>query len=201
MNLYTMMSLGLAASVAGVSVFGPERMTTGTYFREAQAGHNRLAYHLGTTFAAWYRILVGVLVFTGVYQFIGGNTVDSGVVYGVLLLAYWCYYGLAAIVSFVASTRNASLIASLGAICVGVFSGFMPFPKGLKVLAFPFWVSQIFMERQHASTAHWGTENLSEWGYESGMEAPAFVVLSAMAVAIHATGFAVMTIAHRDRQR
>lgn len=64
-GLFVSLAIGIAASPAGVKTFGEERPV---YFREASAGHNRLAYYIAKSVAVLYRLTIGSFHFVSCFH-------------------------------------------------------------------------------------------------------------------------------------
>jgi hypothetical protein len=165
LHLYMMMALGLGASVAGVNIFGRERLS---YFRDAQAGCNRLAYFVGTALASVYRVLLGGLVFSTLVHGIGRLMIPFSVVFGALTLNYFAVYAMACAVSIVASERDSPVIAATLSILMAVFSGAISFPRGLKVLSPTFWGSQVMHQYHDDFATDYAEPTMGTWGYARG---------------------------------
>jgi hypothetical protein len=117
------LTCGLAASPAGVKVFGEEKPV---YWREAAAGHNRLAYYLGKTLASIPRFVISSLHFAAPYQFLGRPHVQFGIQYLIIFLQFAGVYGLSVVVSFVVRRENASLLSVIVSLIVAIFCGYGP---------------------------------------------------------------------------
>jgi len=200
LHMYQLMSLGLAAAVAGVNVFGVERLQ---YFREVPTGLNRVAYFLANVTAALPRVFLVSLVYASVFTVLASLPVPFQFLYFAVVLSYWSIYGLGACVSVTASQKASSLIASTGAVCFAVFNGFIDFPVVLKRFTPGFYASQI-LQQQHARwIAHWAADPMAEneTGYAFGRLTESFFLMVVIGIVLHAIAFALMVLTHRDRQR
>lgn len=117
------MAVGLAGSPAGVKAFGEERLV---FFREAAAGHNRVAYYFGKMFSMFYREILAALHFSTIYHILSQPLISFNLFFGVIFLFWFCVYGLAACVSMIVKRENASLLAVVICMFAGVFNGFGP---------------------------------------------------------------------------
>jgi ABC-type multidrug transport system ATPase subunit/ABC-type multidrug transport system permease subunit len=102
------LAISLAAASAGVSVFGEEQIV---YRREVAAGHSHIAYYCGTSVAQIPRLCVDALHFAFLFHVLSQPLTSFGQFLGIVFLLYFAIYGLAAIVSFLVSRRNAALLA------------------------------------------------------------------------------------------
>lgn len=59
--MFLNIAIGVSCGTAGVKIFGEDRVV---YWREAAAGHDKVAYFLGVVLASCLRILVCSLHFT-----------------------------------------------------------------------------------------------------------------------------------------
>jgi ABC-type multidrug transport system ATPase subunit len=200
LSMYQLMSLGLAASVAGVNVFGLERLQ---YFREVPTGVNRIAYFVANVTAAWFRVFLASLVYSAVFTILGSIVVPFAYLYFVALLTYWCIYGIGACISVTAEFTSAALIAATASICVGVFNGFIGFPFWLKCLTFGFWGSQIVQEQHARWIMHWSSDAMAtpETGYEAGRLTLSFALMLIIGIIIHIIALLLMVFTHRSKQR
>jgi hypothetical protein len=198
LHMYMMMSLGLAASVAGVNVFGRERSN---YFRDAQSGSNRLAYFVGTATAAIYRILVGGLMFSALLHGLARLMIPYRVAFGVLTLNYMAVYGMACAVSIVANQRDSPLIAATLSILMAVFNGFIPFPNGLRYLSPAFWGSQIMHLYHDDYVITYAESTLGPWGYTRGMVDLSFAMVFLWGLFYFAVAAVLLLVTNRSRQR
>jgi hypothetical protein len=198
LHMYMFMSLGLAAAVAGVAVFGKERHT---YFREAQAGMNRGAYFVASVAAALPRVVYASLIFASFLEVMGSLPIPFSSIVGCFFFTYWTYYGIAAGVSVVASHRTAPLIATTLGICMSVFSGFIPFPIWMKKAVFVFYAAQILQLEHAANVDAWAVGGMSDRGYEAGTFDMSWGILALWGVMIHGVAFIVMVSTNRALQR
>lgn len=140
------MAVGLAGSPAGVKTFGEEKLV---YYREAAAGHNRVAYYFGKVslfinyfllkftklilfflfikmVSMYYREILAALHFTMIYHILAQPLIQFHRLFAIILLFFFAVYGLAAVVSFLVKRENASLLAVVIGLFAGVFNGFGP---------------------------------------------------------------------------
>jgi ABC-type multidrug transport system ATPase subunit len=117
-------SIALAAAAAGVQVFSEEKTV---YWREAARGHSRVAYYVGKSIAALYRIFLSSLHFTSVYIVMAAPLVPFARQWLIVALMFFGVYGLAATISMLVTLRgNAALIAVIASLFAAVFCGFGP---------------------------------------------------------------------------
>jgi len=200
LHMYQLMSLGLAASVAGVTVFSIERQQ---YFREVPTGMYRVSYFVGNVTAALFRVFIAALTYAAIFVALSSLVVDFQYLYFAAMLSYWGIYGLGACIAVVASPANASLIAATASIVFGVFNGFINFPTVMKQFTFGFWASQLLQEQHAKYTLDWAADPMAEsaTGYKYGEVSQSFGVLVVLCVSIHIIAFFLMIFTHRDKQR
>ncbi|KAJ3194623.1 hypothetical protein HDU67_004660, partial [Dinochytrium kinnereticum] len=124
LGLYGMLigiSIALAAGPAGVTVFGEERTV---YWREAASGHNKFSYYTGKTISAIYRLSISSLHFTAIYYFLAKPATPLDLQFVLVLLNFFCVYGVAAVISMVVRREKAPLIAVIVGLFMAVFCGF-----------------------------------------------------------------------------
>ncbi|KAJ3274969.1 hypothetical protein HK104_003993 [Borealophlyctis nickersoniae] len=117
------LAVGLAGAPAGVKIFGEEKPV---YWREAAAGHNRVSYYIGKTFASVYRLTLSSLHFAAIYYFLATPMLSFGTQFLVTFLMFFGVYGLAAIVSMLVKRENANLLAVVFGLFAAVFCGYGP---------------------------------------------------------------------------
>ena len=93
---------------SGVKTFGEEKFL---YWREAAAGHNKVAYFIGKTICTFYRFSVTSLHFAMFYYILARPLISFGKFYFLIFLTFYCVYGLATIVSMLVRRENSSLLA------------------------------------------------------------------------------------------
>jgi len=200
LHMYQLMSLGLAASVAGVTVFSVERQQ---YFREVPTGMYRGSYFIGNVVAALFRVGISSLTYSAIFTALASLVVPFEALYFTAMLSYWCNYAVGACIAVVASPSSAPLIAGTTSIVFSVFNGFINFPVIMKRFSFGFWASQILQEEHAKTTFEWARDPMAnaETGFEKGKTAESFGILIVMAVGIHLIAYVLMVATHRSKQR
>lgn len=123
LGLYIVLAIGIAGSPAGVLAFGEEKTV---YYREAAAGHNKLAYYVGKTISVIYRFTLGALHFACLFMVLASPISDFSTFYGLVWIQFWSIYGLAAMVSMVVKRENAALLAVIVSLIAGTMCGYGP---------------------------------------------------------------------------
>jgi hypothetical protein len=116
-------AVGLSGAPAGVKTFGEERVL---YWREAAAGHSKLAYYIGKSICTFYRFAVTSLHFSMFYYVLSRPLITFAKFYFIIFLLFYCVYGLSALISMVVRRENSSLLAVVVCLFAGVFNGFGP---------------------------------------------------------------------------
>jgi ABC-type multidrug transport system ATPase subunit len=172
-GLYVALAIAVAASPAGVKIFGEEREI---YFREAASGHNTLSYYLGKSFAVLFRTLVGAFHFTSIFHLLASPAQDFFTLLVLVLCQYFCIYGLAAITSMLVARENSALLGVICGLIVSCLNGYGPnLHQGaqwnvgwLQQISFSRWAAEGFF---HAETFpfrnHYMVTEVSAgiWGY------------------------------------
>ncbi|KAJ3101513.1 hypothetical protein HDU96_009963 [Phlyctochytrium bullatum] len=117
------LAVALAGAPSGVKVFSEEQPV---YWREAAAGHSRLAYFIGKTVGTIYKILLSSLHFTCAYLLLAKPVLTTGQMYSLVLVQFWGVYGMACVFSMLVRRENASVIAVLGGLFAAVLCGYGP---------------------------------------------------------------------------
>ena len=172
-GLYVALAIAVAASPAGVKIFGEER---DIYFREASSGHNTLSYYLGKTCAVAFRVLVGAFHFTSIFHLLARPAQDYFTLLWLVLCQYFCIYGLAAITSMLVARENSALLGVICALIVSCLNGYGPnLHQGeqwglgwLQAMSFSRWAAEGFFHAETFSYRnHFMVTEVSAgiWGY------------------------------------
>ncbi|KAL5451596.1 hypothetical protein PMIN07_005463 [Paraphaeosphaeria minitans] len=121
-NMITL-AIALAASAPGVSTFGDEKPL---YWREAAAGHRRSAYFTGKVLATIPRMTLSSLHFASFYAILATPSINFWLLYVLVLLYFYCVYGLASAVSVAVKRENGALLAMILCLIIGAFGGYAP---------------------------------------------------------------------------
>ncbi|KAL5385608.1 hypothetical protein DPSP01_004721 [Paraphaeosphaeria sporulosa] len=121
-NMITL-AIALAASAPGVSTFGDEKSL---YWREAAAGHRRSAYFTAKVLATIPRMALSSLHFTSFYAILATPSINFWLLYVLVLLYFYCVYGLASAVSVAVKRENGALLAMILCLIIGAFGGYAP---------------------------------------------------------------------------
>jgi hypothetical protein len=195
MHMYSMMSVGLATSTAGVNTFMNDKES---YARAISCGSSRVAHYVGTVTASWYRLFIVALAFTTPYHILGEISSPFAPLYMMILLFAWVMYAVAGIVALVVERVNAPLVAGVASIVYGCFSGFIKdFPSWLKQLSFTFWAAQAQQQWLFQDTSMVFEEQLTMWDWKLGAVGESFGVIVAMGVIYHVIACVVIVSLHR----
>ena len=123
MSLLVGLAIGLTASAPGVKIFGEEKLV---YWREAAAGHNRLAYYMGKVLSTFPRIVLANLHFSTTFLLLSTPRISWGASFTANLLYFYCIYGLASCISMLTRREDGPLLAVMLSLIVGVLSGMSP---------------------------------------------------------------------------
>jgi hypothetical protein len=123
MALLVGLAIGLTASAPGVKVFGEEKLV---YWREAAAGHNRLAYYIGKVLSTGPRMFLACFHFSTMFLLLATPVISWGAAFIANLLYFYCIYGLASCISMVSRREDGPLLAVMGSLIVGVLNGGSP---------------------------------------------------------------------------
>jgi hypothetical protein len=111
----------LAAAPGAVKVFSWERPV---YWREASAGHNRLAYFLGKNISVLYRAAICSLHFAAPLHILAKPMMSFATMYLIVFSLYFGIYGISFFISMLVSGRDAALLAVIVCLFHGVSAGF-----------------------------------------------------------------------------
>ncbi|KAJ3354135.1 hypothetical protein HDU83_005741 [Entophlyctis luteolus] len=199
--------IALVAAPPGVKIFGEEMAV---YYREAAAGHNKLAYFIGKNFSIIYRIALTSAHFTAVYYLMAHPPIYLGYQYISLFLNFFGVYGMAMIVSMLIRRENAPLMAVTVGMIFGVLCGFAPTIIDATQQGYVF-LFDIGMNRWSAETLFslW-IERYSEvydvsipnkaFGYELGRTARNLGLMLVISIAYRIVAFVLLVLLNRDKQ-
>lgn len=209
LGFYVSNAAGLAGSPAGVLTFGEERLV---YFREAASGHSRGAYFLGKTLAAVYRMTLAALHFAAVFTLLARPTCSFDDLFAIVLLLFFCVYGMAAALSMVVRRESAALLAVIASLVASVLSGYAPTLKQfgdwglgwLPDLAYARWANEAWFDRETAAYRdHYMVAEVSAplFGYTLNRFAVDTAALLAIGCGFRALALLLMLVLQRDKQR
>ena len=115
-GMYIALAVGLAGSPAGVLAFGEEK---DVFYREAAAGHNRIAYYLAKMVSVIPRFTFGSLHFTAIFHCMASPASEFTDLWVLVFLQFWCVYGLSSIVSMVVKRDQAPLLSVIVSLITG----------------------------------------------------------------------------------
>jgi hypothetical protein len=202
MCMFVNMSIGLAASSAGVKAFGEERVV---YWREAGAGHSPTAYFLGVATASFYRIALSALHFSMVYHLLSAPLIGFGELVLLTILVFYTVYGLSAIVSMVLKRENAPLLAVVISLFAAVFGGYVEsLPEPIKKFSYAYWSSEAMYDR--SVTPFRGVYEVDSvsapyWGYTLDQFDLDLVLVFVIGTGYRIVAYLLMIGLNRDKQR
>jgi hypothetical protein len=145
------LAISLAAVSAGVSVFGEEQVL---YRREISAGHSHLAYYLGVNLAQFPRLFLDGLHFAFVFHILSNPMASFGQFLSFAFLLYSAIYGLAFIVSFLVSRRNAPLLGVVLALTFSSMTAKGGQPEAIQFLSASRWAAEGLFTVETAPYTH-----------------------------------------------
>ena len=123
LGLMSGLAIGLAGAPSGVKVFGDEKLV---YWREAASGHSRSAYYVAKVVSTFPRIALSSLHFTVFFTLLCTPTIALSHSYLIIMLNFYCVYGLASVVSMVVSKENGALLSVVVCMIMATFCGYGP---------------------------------------------------------------------------
>ncbi|KAF4808228.1 ABC transporter G family member 25 [Colletotrichum siamense] len=121
--LLVAIAIGLVSGAPGVKSFSEELLV---HRREAEAGHNRLAYFLAKLISVVPRMFFGCLHFSTFVLLLTVPVINWGLAFLANFLYFYCIYGLANIVSMVVRREDAPLLATMISLITAILSGAAP---------------------------------------------------------------------------
>ncbi|KAJ3331205.1 hypothetical protein HDU76_003790 [Blyttiomyces sp. JEL0837] len=201
-------ALALASAPSGVKVFGEEKSV---YFREAAAGHSKLAYYIGKSISVLYRVCFTSLHFTALYYTLARPPIDLGIQYSLLFFNFYFIYGIAAVVSMLVSRQDAPLLSVIIGLVSGVLCGFGPTittaNKSFLIILFDIganrWAAEaqygLWIDRYRGIYTLQGAAN--SFGYTLGQTERNLAIMAGIGTAYRVIAFGLMVLMNRDKQR
>ena len=208
-GLFVALAIGVAASPAGVKIFGEEREV---YFREASAGHNRFAYYTAKSLAVLPRLTLGAFHFVSIFHFLARPATGFELLFINVWCQYFCVYGLSAITSMLVKRENAALLGVIISLIAACLNGYGPNLKqgrewGLIVLqdlSFARWANEAWF---HTETfpyrAHFMVQEVSAgvWGYTLDRFGIDITLMIFIGFAYRVVALCFLVGLNRERQR
>ncbi|KAJ3127909.1 hypothetical protein HK098_005550 [Nowakowskiella sp. JEL0407] len=196
----------LASAPAGVKVFGEEKVV---YWREAAAGHSRIAYYIGKTISTLPRIALSALHFASMFFYLSQPVFSFVVMYGVIFMKFFGVYGLSSVVSMLVARANGPLLAVVFSLFASVFCGYGPTLSQAKdwnllflwEISFNKWGAEILEYVKPYD--HIFDENimLGIYGYTLGRNGMDFGIGFAIGIALRIIAFVLLIALNRSSQR
>ena len=117
------LSIAVVASPAAVKVFGTELQQ---FWREADAGHSRMAYMIGKFMAMLPRLTLSALHFSGLFYALVRPRAGFGVMFCMTWLHFFCVFAVAAIISIRMVKANSALVAVIVTMALSSLNGNNP---------------------------------------------------------------------------
>ncbi|KAI9340587.1 hypothetical protein BDR26DRAFT_861433 [Obelidium mucronatum] len=201
-------AIALIAAPPGVKVFGEEM---GIYYREAAAGHDKLAYFIGKNISIIYRIALTSAHFTSVYYLMAHPPIYLTHQYAFMFLNFFGIYGMAMIISMFIRRENAPLMAVTVGMIWGVLCGFAPTLLAASKQGYLFLL-QIGVNRWAADSLFslWIERYLdiydpevpnSYFGYALGNTTRNLIYMVVIALAYRVVAFVLLVLLNRDKQK
>ena len=208
MALLVGLSIGLTASSPGVKIFGEEKLV---YWREAAAGHHRLAYHVGKVFSTLPRMALANLHFTTLFLLLATPRISFAAAFGANLLYFWCIYGLASCISMLTRREDGPLLAVMTSLIVGVLNGLSPSLKQVRVWHMQWlwraspgtWLAELYFDRNVGGLAYlYEVDNAAGYlGYRLGHFSRDMYMLFVLGMGYRVAAFVLMIVCNRHRQK
>ena len=208
-GLFVALAIGVAASPAGVKIFGEER---DIYFREASAGHNRYAYYAAKSLAVLPRLTLGALHFVSIFHLLARPATGFELMFVNVWCQYFCVYGLSAIMSMLVRRENAALLGVIVSLIAACLNGYGPNLKqgrawGLILvqnMSFARWANEAWFDTEtRPYREHFMAEEVSAgvWGYTLNRFGTDIALMLTIGLVYRAAALAFLIGLNRERQR
>jgi hypothetical protein len=197
----------LAAAPAAVKVFSEERAV---FWREASAGHSKLAYFLGKNISVIYRSVICSLHFATILHLLARPIISIYRMYLIVFLLYFGIYGISAVISMLVDRQNAPLLGVIVCLFHSVTAGFGLSYRQLSEnnlgwlydIGFNRWISEIIWSESVLPFSHiYMVAKSSEyWGYTLDRVGLDILMAFALGIAWRLIAFTLMVLLNRDKQ-
>ena len=197
-----------ASSTPAVKVFSEERTV---YFREAAAGHSKLAYFAGKNLSTIVRMIVSSLHYTALLHVLARPMLSFMNVYLIVLLNFYCVYGLCAIVSMIVEREEATLVGTVASLITAAANGFAPTlavvsgwgMTWLWDLSFSRWTTEVGVTQSVDvySTVYRLDSNSLTYGYTLDRVAFDFAMAIVIGVVWRGVAFLLMVGLNKEKQK
>ncbi|KAJ3284823.1 hypothetical protein HDU79_007844 [Rhizoclosmatium sp. JEL0117] len=208
LGLLVGMACGLAGAPAGVKVFAEEQTV---YWREAANGHGKLGYFTGKAVASIYRFILSSLHFASIFILLGKPTSSFGFIYLVILLQFWCVYGMAMLVSMLVRREDSALLAVVICLFSAVFCGYGPSIKDsysmgitfLFAISYNRWAVEAWFSRELSifDGVYQILEAAGYYGYVLNKEAMNLWLCFLIGLVLRVIAFGLMVLLNRGKQK
>jgi energy-coupling factor transporter ATP-binding protein EcfA2 len=203
LGMLVSMAVGISAASAGARVFGGDEQIV--YWREAAAGHGKLAYFIGNSVAQLPRNFLCGLHFALSYHILATPVMLFSDFLPVSVLLFYAVYGLGCLVSMLVARTNAALVSVVSALICAVFCGYVrDVPFVLKVLTPAYWATEAFFDKNTEPFQH--IMQVAEcsaptWGYRLGWFGKDLALIFAVGTGYRVLAFVAMITQHRSKQK
>jgi hypothetical protein len=208
MALLVGLSIGLTASSPGVKIFGEEKLV---YWREAAAGHHRLAYHVGKVASTLPRMALANLHFTTVFLLLATPRIPFPAAFIANLLYFWCIYGLASCISMLTRREDGPLLAVMTSLIAGVLNGLSPSLAQVRVWHMQWlwraspgtWLAELYFDQNVRPLAYlYHVDHAAGYlGYRLGHFQRDLYMLFVLGLVYRVVAFVLMVLCNRHRQK
>ena len=202
------MSVALCGAPAGVLVFSEELEV---YWRKAYSGHSPLAYYIGKTMATLPRIILVATHYAALIYLFTSPVITFAMQYWIILLLFFCLYGLSAFVSMVVKREKAVLLAVLLAMCNGIFCGVGPTLRTVKkwnmlwfwYCSYNMYATEAYVSETMTFYDHIWDSSLpnTNYGYQMGRVGFDLIMMFVIGLVWRTLGYFCMVYLNREKQR
>lgn len=97
-----------------------------TYWKDMAAGHSRMAYFFSKMVTSTLRLLITSIHFAGVLYIMGKFSTSFSDFYAIVMLIFFCAYGVSFVVSLLVRRENGTLLAVMVCLVFSILNGFGP---------------------------------------------------------------------------
>jgi ABC-type multidrug transport system ATPase subunit len=161
--MFYMLSIASSVAAAGIRTFGSEQPQ---YWREASAGHNRLAYFIGYTLGDLYRLVLGSLHFSLIAYLMWEPVQGFGSFFLILFLVFLNVDSQSALLSMFLRPDSAPLLSTVIAVFMGLLNGYPGIPL-INPVSYAWWATEAFLTQNVMPlTSIYSIKVLNDnWGY------------------------------------
>ena len=200
MTMFYQIAIAATAGASGIRTFGSE---IAQYWREASAGHNKIAYFLGNSSADLYRLVLSSLHFTVVAYLMWSPYQEFGRMFLCIFLIFVAVDSQSAMLGMILNPTTAPLMASIAAVFMSLLNGYPQIPV-IGPVSYAWWTSEAMFDDNTRPVEHiFRTRDVTAnfFGYKVHWFAYDILITCGIIILYRIIAFCLMVFLNREKQR